>query len=378
LYKPYAKVHIAKDKKTNFDNLVKKSDDKSVTKKNKDKEFIFDLGPINIKKGSTNFTDLSLPLPFHSLIDTLNGKISHVSSYSSKPSAIKLNGTIDKYGLAKINGFLDYKNIKENTKINVLLKNIDTKNLTPYSSEFIGRKIDGGKLTLDLNYKIVSSQLDAKNKVIIHKIKLGEVLKGENSTDLPIDLAIALLEDSNGIIDLSLPITGDIDSPKFHIGSIIGKVISNIIIKIVTSPFSFLGSLLGIEADEIKYVDFEAGQHKILAPSKESLDLLVKVFKKRPNIALEINKTYHKNSDTQAIKVSKFETKLNKRTKELDKTNKDKKLDTYLIALEFIYIQSESNEKLEGLKKSFMKKVKDGLLSKKIVLDKTKYLNTLK
>jgi hypothetical protein len=188
------------------------------------------------------------------------------------------------------------------------------------------------------------------------------------------------LEDSNGVIDLELPITGDVDSPKFHIGSIIGKVISNLIVKIVTSPFSFLGSLLGVDADEIKYVDFEAGDFKLLPPAKESLDLLVKVFKKRPNIALELNKTYNKDTDTQAIKVSKIESKLNTSIKELDKKNKDKdkKLDTYLVALENMYIKDNSKKQLEEIKKTFSKKVKDGLISTKIVLDKTKYLNTIK
>lgn len=285
--------------------------------------------------------------------------------------------------MAKINGSLDYKNIEQNTQINMLFKNIATKNLTPYSSEFIGRKIDGGKLTLDLNYKIIESKLDATNKIIIHKIQLGETIKSENSISVPIDLAIALLEDSNGVIDLSLPVTGDVNDPKFQIGSIVGQAFANLIIKIVTSPFTFLGSLLGVSEDKIKFVDFEAGKFELLPPAKENLDILVKALNTRPTLALELEKTYNKEVDTLAIKKSKFELELNTLISEVqkeivkkEKANKEistKKIDTYLVSLELLYLKISNKEELKKLKKSFIKKVED-----KKVFEKTKYLNHMK
>ena len=369
LVKPYAKVHIDKNRVTNFSHISKSNAD---VQKNK-KELLFDLGPIDIKKGSMNFTDLSLPLPFHSFIENLEGKVSELSSYSSKPSDIQLEGVIDTYGLAKIDGSLDYKNTEGNTKINMLFKNIATKNLTPYSSEFIGRKIDGGKLTLDLNYKIVESKLDATNNIIVHKIQLGSAIKSENSVNIPIDLAIALLEDSNGVIDLSLPIEGDINDPQFKIGSIVGQALTNLIIKIVTSPFSFLGSLLGIEGEELKYVEFESGSSSITPPAQEKLDLLIKAFKTRPNLSLEIDQTYHTKKDTHAIKVEKFDLKLNALLVELNKKNKEK--DTYLMALESMYSKNKKAKPLEEVKKSYWTKETK---KEKKVFEKTRYLNELK
>ena len=387
LAKPYAKVHIDKNKVTNFSNISKKSikieEKKTSVKKKKEKEFLFDLGPIKINNGSMDFTDLSLPLPFQSFIEDLEGSISELSSHSSKPSDILINGVIDKYGLAKINGSLDYKNIEQNTQINMLFKNIATKNLTPYSSEFIGRKIDGGKLTLDLNYKIIESKLDATNKIVIHKIKLGKTIKSENSISVPIDLAIALLEDSNGVIDLSLPVTGDVNDPKFQIGSVVGQAFANLIIKMVTSPFTFLGKLLGISEDKIKFVDFEAGKFELLPPAKENLDVLVKALNTRPTLALELEKTYNKDVDTLAIKKSKFELELNSFINELkkgivkkEKENKETntvKIDTYLVSLESMYLKTSTKEQLEKLKKTFVKEIKD-----KKVFEKTKYLNHIK
>ncbi|NQY93376.1 MAG: DUF748 domain-containing protein, partial [Campylobacteraceae bacterium] len=359
LIKPYAKIYIDENKKTNFANVVKEFPKPRLeVKKETKEEFTFELGPIDIKDGSMNFTDLSLPLPFNSFIEELQGNISELSSFSSKPSSINLEGVIDQYGLAKIDGSLNYKKIEENTQINILFKNLATKNLTPYSSEFIGRKIDGGKLTLDLQYKILDSKLSAQNKIIIHKIQLGDEIKSENSVSVPIDLAIALLEDSDGVIDLSLPISGDINDPEFHIGSIVGQALTNIIVKAVTSPFSLLGSLLGSETDDLKYLEFEAGNAILLPPAKEKLDTLAKAFEKRPNLALELEKPYNRFIDLQQMQVLKFNTLLDKYIREIKKSNKDKEVDSYLLALESMYVRTSSPEKLYTLKKTFLKEIK--------------------
>ena len=103
------------------------------------------------------------------------------------------------------------------------------------------RRIDSGKLSVDLEYKIKQRQLSGENKFVINKLKLGEKVDSAEAANLPLDLAIAILEDSDGVIDLDLPITGSLDDPKFSYGSIVWKAIRNVLGKIVTAPFRALG-----------------------------------------------------------------------------------------------------------------------------------------
>jgi hypothetical protein len=116
--------------------------------------------------------------------------------------------------------------------------------LTPYSATFAGRRIDSGKLTLNLEYKITNRQLAGNNRIVMDQLTLGERVESPTAHDLPLDLAIAILEDSNGRIDLGLPISGSLDDPKFSYGAIIWKAITNVLTKIVTAPFRAMASSL--------------------------------------------------------------------------------------------------------------------------------------
>jgi len=102
-------------------------------------------------------------------------------------------------------------------------------NLTPYSGKFAVAKIDSGKLSVDLEYKVKQRQLFGENKFIVNKLKLGERVDSPDAIKLPLDLAIALLEDSSGIIDLDLPVSGSLDEPQFSYAKIIWKAIVNVL-----------------------------------------------------------------------------------------------------------------------------------------------------
>ncbi|WP_128997303.1 DUF748 domain-containing protein, partial [Aliarcobacter trophiarum] len=156
-------------------------------------------------------------------------------------------GEVDKYGYTKITGIVNVTDIKLLTDTNLLFKNIAIKNFTPYSGKFVGREIESGKLNLDLKYNITKSDLKASNSIIISDIKLGKTVKSDEATNLPLELAIALLEDTNGVIDLEIPVTGNVDDPKFSIGAIVWKAFTNLITKAISSPFQLLGSIFGFD-----------------------------------------------------------------------------------------------------------------------------------
>jgi uncharacterized protein involved in outer membrane biogenesis len=313
----YSNIHIDKNKVLNLSKLSKENNtttpqqDKNTTQKASE-PFPVNIVKLDFKDGTTDFADDSLPLKFHTHIHDVNGKIYGISTEKELTSYVNLDGVIDKYGAMKVDGSLNSGDPKSFTDISVNFRNLALNNMSPYSANFAGRKIDEGKLFLNLKYKIVESKILGDNSIIIKKIKLGEEFEGESS--LPLGLAVALLEDSDGIIDIDMPVEGDMDAPDFKYGALVMKTLGNLIIKIVSSPFSFLGSMLGIDGDELKYIAYEAGDSTLLPPEREKLDALAKALSKRPKLSLSITGTYSKTDDTFALQRKKLEALVVKRS----------------------------------------------------------------
>ena len=269
-----------------------------------DDAFPYRVRRILVSEGKVDFADLSLITPFGTKIHELKGVVAGVSSVKNARAQIKLDGRVDDYGTANIDGELNTSDPKAFTNINVVFRNVEMSRLTPYSGKFAGRKIDSGKLSVDLKYKINKSQLAGDNKLVVQRLTLGEKVKSPEAVDLPLDLAIALLEDSNGVIDLGLPVSGDLDSPEFSYGALIWKAVVNLLTKIVTSPFRALGALLpgGGGEDAFNSVAFEAGRPDVPPPEKEKLATLAGALQKRPQLKLSVQGRYNPETDRTELK----------------------------------------------------------------------------
>jgi hypothetical protein len=280
----------------------------SSTKDTNDKTDVFpvSIDSVRIDNGELAFADLSLTPQFGTNIHSLTGVINGLSTRTDTVSQVEMDGKVDEYGSARIRGALQPFNATDFTDIKLAFTNLDMSRLTPYSGKFAGRRIDSGKLSVDLEYKIKQHQLAGENKFVINKLKLGERVESADAADLPLDLAIAILEDSDGVIDLDLPITGSLDDPKFSYGSIVWKAIRNVLTKIVTAPFRALGKLFGGEGKDFDGIAFEAGVSEISPPELEKLVKVSEALAKRQGLSLGIVPSYHRQLDMQAIKEATF------------------------------------------------------------------------
>jgi hypothetical protein len=264
------------------------------------------LFPINIQRVRVNrgelfFADLTLTPQFGTKIHKLDGTVNSLSTRKGSKAQMKLEGAVDDYGLARFSGDFfpfaptDYLNIT------ATFRNVELTSMTPYSAKFAGYRIASGKLDADLVYFIQQRQLKGDNKVIIDQLTLGERVESPDAVKLPLELAIALLKDSDGKIDLGLPVSGSLDDPQFSIGGIIWKVVVNVLTKVVTAPFRALGALLGVESDKLEGVSFDLGSDVLLPPEKDKLNQVAAALEKRPQLKLGIRPVYA-SQDADAIK----------------------------------------------------------------------------
>lgn len=298
---PNAQLIIENDRSLNAQRLLVKAPEPAAapattaTPTTADAAFPVRVRRVRLQNAKLDFADLSLRPQFAAKIYELNGVVTGLSTKRDARSQIELDGRIDEFGLARVRGQLNPFAPTDNTDLNVVFKNVDMVSASPYTMKFAGYKVAEGKISLDLQYKVRNRQLDGTNQVVLDKLTLGERIDSPDALKLPLELALAILKDSDGRIDLGLPVSGDMNDPQFSYGALIWKAVGNVLTKIVTAPFRALGNLLGISADKLESIDFDAGSAVLLPPEREKLKQVAQILAKREQLKLAVPGQY---SDT--------------------------------------------------------------------------------
>lgn len=248
------------------------------------------VGLISLNEASAHFTDRNLPLEFNAQIEALNGQVQGFATNSSEAADLEFEGRVDEFGLVQIGGRLRPLDPMAESEVQVNFTNIDMPSMTPYTIKFAGREIESGTVDVTLSYNVVEGELLANNQVVLSQLVLGDRVEYPDAMDLPLDLALALLKDSNGEIDLEVPVTGNVNDPEFSFGPAIRRAVSNILGNLVAAPFRLLGNLIGGggDGDSLETIRFLPGRVDIAAPEQQVLLQLSEALKQRPQLVLEI------------------------------------------------------------------------------------------
>jgi Domain of Unknown Function (DUF748) len=248
--------------------------------------------PMSIKKivlqaGQANFADLSVMPNFATGIKKLEGTVLGLSSKQNSRAKIDIHGSVDEFAPVSITGEVNVLSAALYTDLAMSFRNIELSTFNPYSGKFAGYNISKGKLTTELHYKVDGRKLDAQHHIIVEQLEFGDKTESKDAVSLPVKLAVALLKDRDGVIDLNLPVTGSLDDPKFKLGPIIWKVFVNILEKAVTAPFALLGSLFGGGPD-LQFVDFQPGAAELDPLGVQKAQSIVKALDARPQLKIEV------------------------------------------------------------------------------------------
>ena len=260
------------------------------------------LHKLRVENGGLFFADYSLMPHFATGIHQLDGSIIGMSSERNARAQVQLDGRVDDYGTSEIKGEINIFDPTAYTDMSLLFRNLEMTRLTPYSGKFVGRRIDSGRLALDLTYSIDNGKLMGNNQIVIERIELGEKIDSPDAVSLPLNLAIAILEDANGVIDIGLPVTGDLADPKFSYGQLVWKAFTNLITRLASAPFRALGALLGGASETLDAIFFKDGSAELLPPEVEKLVNLSQALEKRPNLKLVVQGRYSVEKDGKAKK----------------------------------------------------------------------------
>ncbi|CAB3860142.1 DUF748 domain-containing protein [Achromobacter animicus] len=259
------------------------------------------VNSVTLTRGRMTFTDRFVKPNYVAELSSIEGGITAVSSTNPQPAKVKVTGRVYTTAPLSISGvvqpFAQYLTLD----LKASAKGVDLPRFNTYSAKYVGYPIKRGKLSVDLEYKIKNRALQATNHVVLNQLTFGDKTNSPDATKLPVLLAVALLKDSRGNIDINLPISGSLDDPEFSVGGIVVRVLMNLVVKAVTSPFSLLASAFG-GGEELSYVEFAPGSAVLTKDTIQRIDTLTKALTDRPALKMDISGRADPKTDSEGLR----------------------------------------------------------------------------
>ena len=246
------------------------------------------VNSVTLTRGRMTFTDRFVKPNYVAELSSIEGGITAVSSTHPQPAKVKVTGRVYTTAPLSISGVVQPFAKYLSLDLKASAKGVDLPRFNTYSAKYVGYPIKRGKLSVDLEYKIKDRALQATNHVVLNQLTFGDKTNSPDATNRPVLLDVALLKDSRGNIDINLPISGSLDDPEFSVGGIVVRVLMNLVVKAVTSPFSLLASAFG-GGEELSYVEFAPGSAVLTEDTVQRIDTLTKALADRPALKMDIS-----------------------------------------------------------------------------------------
>lgn len=267
------------------------------------------IGRVVLKGGNIAFSDHFIKPNYNADLQGMEGTLVGISTDPDSAADLELRGRAPGASTVSISGRLNPFHQDRQFDVAASVKDFELTSVSAYSGKYVGYGIQKGKLSADLHYKIEDRTLVATNRVFLDQLTFGEKVESPDSLDLPVQLAVSLLQNRRGEIDLQVPISGTLDDPQFSVGGLVAQALFNLIGKAITAPFALLGSMLG-GGEELSYLDFAAGDASLDEAAKERLGALAGALVDRPALKLDITGQADPASDIEGLKRREIERKM--------------------------------------------------------------------
>jgi uncharacterized protein involved in outer membrane biogenesis len=307
----YSRLIVNADGKLNLQQLVRTAPAQPATaaKPSPSPDPTIRVGKLTLQGGNINFSDRHVKPNFSANLTDIGGRVAGLSSKSGSAADVDLRGRLDSAAPLEIVGKINPLGKDLFVDLKASVKGVELSPFSPYSGKYAGYAIEKGKLSLVARYHIENRKLEAENGLFLDQLTFGERIESPDATRLPVLLALALLKNRNGEIDLHLPIGGSLDDPQFSMGGLIVEVIGNLLTKAITAPFALLGSLFG-GGEELSYLEFAPGRQAIDASGEAKLNSLAKALNDRPALELDITGRVDPTLDNEGLKQAILEQKV--------------------------------------------------------------------
>jgi len=265
------------------------------------------IGRTSLAEGRLSFIDRSLEPNAALIVTGLNGGASSLSTEPDSQAALDFKGLAGGLAPMHLSGRAMPLRKDQDTDVTVTIQASELTDFSPYAGKFLGYTIRKGKLDLDAHVQIRQRQLQVQLNTRMDQFYLGDKVASPDAVRLPVKLALAILRDRKGVIELELPVSGSLDDPDLHYGRVILHALLNVMGKVAASPFTLLAKLGGAQDHDLSYVAFAAGSAVPDPAAVAKAQALAKALAERPDLGLEAEGCADPAADAAALKQQRLE-----------------------------------------------------------------------
>jgi hypothetical protein len=267
-----------------------------------DRQPPWSLASFQIVRGAVTFDDRSVAPPVTLPVTDIDVRIRGLSNAVKNRSQLSIKALFAGAPL-EVTGTVSPRMVNDATDVKVISKGTDLTPFSPYCGKYAGYVLDKGTVDLDLNYKVAKRRLKGSNHVTVDHLTLGEATHSKDATKLPVKLGLAVLEDTNGVIEQVVPVKGNVDDPGFRVYRVVGKAFGNVFVKAIESPFTLLAKAFGGGAnDKLDRIDFQTGAPELTPSADKSLQTLSKALAGRPSLRMDLEGTTDPVGDAKMLR----------------------------------------------------------------------------
>lgn len=290
----FARVAIDPKGQLNWQRLLKSSPAKEAKEtKPPQATAVVTVGPMGMVNGRVLFSDHFIQPNYSADLTALTGRLGafsnrHESAQTASLAELSLRGQVASSGSLEIHGHMNPLARPVALDVRGQVRDLELPQFSPYSHKYAGYGIERGKLSAQVNYRIdADAQLQATHKIILNQLRFGERSNSADAPNLPVKLAVALLADSQGVIDINLPVSGSINDPDFRVGAIVWKMVLNLIGKAILSPFSLISGAFS-EDDRLEQLNFLPGSAELDAANRMKLKAVAQWLSDKPALRVTL------------------------------------------------------------------------------------------
>ncbi len=244
--------------------------------------FHYNIPPVNISGGSLHFADRTLSYPFEYNIDNLNFIVAKTDEVSGK-RLFNVSGKLNGTGTFNASCILDPEDPEKETDLSLEIRQFRMKDMDAYFKHYFGFPVTGGIMNFRTENELRTKSLTSKNSIYFRRFTLAKKLPAETEYKIPLRLALGVLTDRNGIIDLKAPVKMKGDEVRIiNLGRIILRIIGNLFIKAAATPINLLSGLVQADPASLQIIRLNLAE---IAPDNKgikSLDVIADILENKP------------------------------------------------------------------------------------------------